>query len=120
MYKNEALVLGIDYTVAYTGNINVGTATVKLSGIGTYSGTASKTFKITPINITSVSGIGDRAYTGKAVTFNPLVKSGNRTLVKDKDYTLVYSNNKKMSAKATVIVVGKRKLHRQKFQKSFF
>lgn len=106
MYENEALVLGVDYTVAYTGNINVGTATVKLSGIGTYSGTASKTFKITPLNITSVSGIGDRVYTGKAVTFNPLVKSGNRTLVKDKDYTLVYSNNKNVG-KATVIVVGK-------------
>ena len=37
---------GADYTVSYTDNINVGTATVTVAGIGNYSGTAIRTFTI--------------------------------------------------------------------------
>lgn len=39
---------GIDYEVAYTNNINVGTATVTITGKGNYKGTIIKTFTITP------------------------------------------------------------------------
>ncbi|MBP3578227.1 MAG: Ig-like domain-containing protein [Lachnospiraceae bacterium] len=41
-----------DYTVSYSNNTNVGTATVTVTGIGIYSGTATKTFKITPATLT--------------------------------------------------------------------
>ena len=37
---------GADYTVAYTNNIEPGTATVTVTGAGKYSGTASATFTI--------------------------------------------------------------------------
>jgi len=41
-----------DYTVAYTDNINVGTATVTLTGARTYMGSASTTFTITKATAT--------------------------------------------------------------------
>jgi hypothetical protein len=38
---------GSDYTVAYSDNVEVGTAKVEISGTGVYTGTASATFTIT-------------------------------------------------------------------------
>ena len=40
------LVLNTDYTVAYSNNVETGTATVTVTGIGNYGGTATKTFTI--------------------------------------------------------------------------
>ena len=40
------LVAGTDYTVAYTSNIEPGTATATITGQGNYTGTAQKTFTI--------------------------------------------------------------------------
>ena len=37
---------GTDYTVSYKNNLNAGTATVTITGKGSYTGTISKTFKI--------------------------------------------------------------------------
>ncbi len=57
------LVLNQDYTVTYGTNINADEyATIKVEGIGNYSGTISKTFDITPIVLTS----GDLSYSGDA------------------------------------------------------
>lgn len=46
-----------DFTAAYTNNVNVGTATVKITGKGNYTGTITKTFKITkaanPLTVTT-------------------------------------------------------------------
>ena len=47
-YNGKTLKSGIDYTVSYSSNKNVGTATVKITGKGQYGGTVSKTFKINP------------------------------------------------------------------------
>ena len=44
---NATLVEGTDYTVSYTNNVNVGTATVTATGIGNYSGTKTAEFAIT-------------------------------------------------------------------------
>ena len=43
---NETLINGIDYTVVYTNNIDVGTATVVITGKGKNRGTVTKTFTI--------------------------------------------------------------------------
>ena len=40
------LTLGTDYTIEYSDNTNVGTASVTITGIGNYSGTITKTFAI--------------------------------------------------------------------------
>ena len=44
--KNTQLIEGTDYTLAYTNHTNAGTATVTVTGIGNYIGTAKRTFVI--------------------------------------------------------------------------
>ena len=203
-YNGKTLKSGIDYTVSYSSNKNVGTATVKITGKGQYGGTVSKTFKINPakqkiqkltakskaffidwaqkgsatgydieysvnsnmsgavsrhltankpdtltvsglagdkvyyvrvrsytntngkvyygawsdvksiktanndIAKATVSGISTKAFTGKAITQNVTVKVGNTVLKNGTDYTVSYSNNKKVG-KATVKITGKGK-----------
>ena len=99
---------GADYTVTYSNNINVGTAAVKVTGKGSYAGAVNKTFKIKGISIANatVSGISNKAYTGSAITQNPTVKVGGKTLVKGTDYTLSYANNINAGT-ATVTITGK-------------
>ncbi len=85
------LVLNKDYTVAYKNNINVGTATVSISGKGNYSGTVTKSFKIVAksLNSTEFSLSGTSyIFTSKAIT--PSVKS---SLKLNTDYTVNYKNN---------------------------
>ena len=47
-YNGKTLKNGTDYTVSYSSNKNIGTATVKVTGKGSYAGTITKTFKINP------------------------------------------------------------------------
>ena len=47
-YNVKTLKNGTDYTVSYSSNKNIGTATVKIAGKGSYAGTITKTFKINP------------------------------------------------------------------------
>ena len=56
----------------------------------------------------SISGISTKAFTGKAITQNVTVKVGNTVLKNGTDYTVSYSNNKKVG-KATVKITGKGK-----------
>lgn len=44
----KTLVKGTDYTLSYMNNKNVGTATVTITGKGSYTGTKTVTFKIVP------------------------------------------------------------------------
>ena len=48
----KALKSGADYTVSYKNNINVGEATVTITGVGSYSGGVTKTFLILPAKTT--------------------------------------------------------------------
>lgn len=59
---------GIDYTVAYKNNVNAGTASVIVTGKGNYGGTATETFNITQLSLSSasISKIPIQDYTGKA------------------------------------------------------
>ena len=45
---SKKLVAGTQYTVSYSNNKKIGTATVKVKGKGIYSGTVTKTFTILP------------------------------------------------------------------------
>ena len=59
----------VDFTAAYANNINVGTATVTITGIGNYTGTESITFKINPATSQGVvSGGGGGGGGGSTVT----------------------------------------------------
>ena len=54
-YNGATLVKGTDYTVSYSGNKEPGTATVKITGQGSYSGSLSKTFQITALTASYVT-----------------------------------------------------------------
>ena len=56
----------------------------------------------------TVSGISTKVFTGKAITQNVTVKVGSTVLKNGTDYTVSYSNNKKVG-KATVKITGKGK-----------
>lgn len=57
--KTVTLVKGKDYIVTYRNNVNVGTATAVVQGIGNYRGQLSKTFKISP-KMTAVSSASSK------------------------------------------------------------
>ena len=55
--KGATLVAGTDYTVSYAGNTNAGTATVKVTGAGDYTGEATGSFAIAKaVNPLSIKG----------------------------------------------------------------
>ena len=71
MSEAVAMTVDTDYTVAYTDNTNVGTATVTLTGKGDYTGTTNVTFKIVPKALTiTVAGTTDTSlvYNGSEQT----------------------------------------------------
>lgn len=91
--KTQNLKLNVDYTVAYTNNVNAGTNTAKVTvrGIGEYAGVITKEFSITPKSIKNVtlSPVGDILY-GETPTVT--VMDGTHELVKGRDYEIVLSN----------------------------
>lgn len=86
-----------DYTLSYENNTDAGTATITVTFIGNYSGTASTTFEIVPdvlsADNTRMTTIDNQTYTGSEITPEPTITYGSVTLEKDKDYTLSYDNN---------------------------
>ena len=96
-----------DYTVSYSNNTKVGTAKVTITGKGNYTGSVSKTYSIkNNFKKATVSGISTKAFTGKNITQSITVKYNGKTLKNGTDYTVSYSNNKKIGT-ATVKIIGK-------------
>ena len=58
------LVKDTDYTLSYSDNINVGTATVSATGIGNYSGTLSQTWEIVNADFTVIADDQTYEYDG--------------------------------------------------------
>ena len=105
----KTLVEGTDYTVAYTYNTNAGTATVTITGIGNYTGTASRNFTVLPKDLekSMVQPIADRVYTGLNIKPELTVRDGSKPLVKGVDYTTVYEDfTEAGTAKVTVTGIG--------------
>ena len=119
--KTTTLVRKKDYTISnYTNNINVGTATGVVKGIGNYTGTRTMTFKITQKSIADLSFTPNLekvvynyngSYRTPAVSIiykDAMNKAGatqSYTLNKGTDYTVIYEDNKKVGT-ATVIFTG--------------
>lgn len=98
---------GVDYNVSYSSNVNAGTATVTITGIGRYSGTAAAQFKIMPQNIgrAVVSNIADQSYDGRDKKPSISVVSDGITLRNGVDYAVSHVDNKN-PGKASVIIKG--------------
>ena len=102
---------GTDYRITYKNNINAGTATFTVTGIGNFTGSYTGKFMISQANLpyiaTATLSKTTYKYNGKAR--KPSVKVVNKwgkTLKKGTDYTVTYSNNKKVGT-ATVKITGK-------------
>ena len=105
--NGKTLKNGTDYTVSYSNNTKVGTAKVTITGKGNYTGSVSKTFSIkNNFKKATVSGISTKAFTGKNITQSITVKYNGKALKNGTDYTVSYSNNKKIGT-ATVKIAGK-------------
>ena len=97
-----------DYKVSYLKNVDAGTATVVITGVGGYTGTVKKTFKITQADLAAEGteakiGVADSIPFAKngakpAIVVTAKMANGNTVTLKEgKDYTITYANNKAVS-----------------------
>ncbi len=80
--NGTTLKAGTDYTVAYTNNIEVGTATVTVTGKGNYTGTATANFTITAAPVEKVTPTVEAnditATLGDTLTITGTAKDGEK------------------------------------------
>ncbi len=93
----QKLKLNVDYMVSYSENVNAGTASVTVQGIGEYAGVITKDFTITPKEMKKVtlSAVGDIKI-GDTPTL--VVMDGNYELSPD-DYEIIVKTEKNGSFK---------------------
>ena len=98
-----------DYKVTYANNVNIGRATVTITGKGRYTGTLKRTFRITRAPLTSAKLKNwAMAYNGKprTQTGSTTVRSGKMVLRNSVDYTIAYKDNVQIGT-ATMTITGK-------------
>lgn len=101
---------GTDFTVSYKNNTEPGTATLSVTGKGNYSGSVSKTFRITARAINDVEvTVPDTVFTGVQVKPDVVVSYGNYQFINNSDYTLSFKDNVNIGT-ASVVVTGKNHL----------
>ena len=72
------LIANKDYTVVYSDDlVNAGTVTIKVSGLGNYTGLFTKTYKITKRLVTLTSATVSKTYDGQALTNTSITVSGD-------------------------------------------
>lgn len=106
--KNEdgtehELIFGTDYTVSYKKNTNKGTATVTFKGIGNYTGSVKKSFKIKAAALNMDLLVSDPEIKveynkgGCKPSSEIILKYNGITLKSGKDYTLKFTNTTKVA-----------------------
>ena len=109
-YNGAALRQGTDYEVRYENNVNVGTAKVTVTGIGSYEGSQSLSFRIYKFDFSgvSVTAPSDQLWTGSPITPPLTVTYDGAALKEGTDYTVSYENNINVGiARGTVTGLGK-------------
>ena len=72
------LVAGTDYSVTYSSDlVNAGTVKVTVAGLGNYSGSFTKTYRITKRSVTLTSATVSKVYDGSALTNTSITVSGD-------------------------------------------
>ena len=107
---DQRLQLGKDYTVTYENNVNIGTASVTVSGVGNYTGTVTGQFQIeAPVG--KVFTIGKYRYkitTGSTAEFAGLGKTGEKKVTIPKSITLGGSSFRVNSIAAKALYKNKK------------
>lgn len=110
--SGNTLEKNVDYTVTYTNNRNAGKATMMLTGINKYSGAIKQTFTIDKAELTLEMLQKDKMTVKQnraGVTPDAELAYEGRTLVKNVDYKLSYTNNKNTTTdvkKAYISITG--------------
>ena len=74
----KELVAGTDYSVTYSSDlVNAGTVKVMVAGLGNYSGSFTKTYKITKRSVTLTSATVSKVYDGSALMNTSITVSGD-------------------------------------------
>ncbi len=96
-----------DYTITGKDNVNVGTATVMVTGKRNTFGTLTTRFQIIKRNISTctVAKISNQSYSGKTKKPSLTIKSGTKTLVNNVDYKVKYTSNIK-PGQAKIVITG--------------
>ena len=112
-YGGKTLTQTKDYNVSYAENLNVGQASVTVSGAGSYYGAVTKNFKIIPKDLAATDinvKVSNAGYAGghKVVPQMSITYNGH-TLQEGTDYIYELSNNEHVSvdSKASVTFTGK-------------
>lgn len=92
---SKKLTKDTDYTVAYSKNVGAGTATVTFNGIGAYTGSLTKKFKITKVSDADVTvdPVSDVPYAKGGAKPVPSVIYNGKSLILGKDFKVSYKNN---------------------------
>ena len=107
------LTKGTHYTVAYSNNRNVGLASVTVTGIGSYAGTVSKTFTITPKTLTgAMVTLSATSFVFNSIAQKPEVtiddkNAANVSIITDNDYTILNNGGINVGDGHEVKVTGK-------------
>ena len=102
----ETLEYETEYTIAYSNNVNAGTASINVCGVKPYGGCKVVNFEIAGITVKpTIAAIENGTYTGRALTPEIKVYSGE-TLLAATDYTVEYKDNINAGT-ATVVVTMK-------------
>ncbi len=105
--NDKELTEGSEYTISYADNINVGTASVTITGIGNYESSLTKTFEIKARSLKNAHiSAEDMEYTGRALTPRAIVSLGGQLLKSGTDYTAEYSDNTNAGT-AKILITGK-------------
>jgi len=104
---SKTLIENTDFTYGYKNNVNAGTATITVTGMGNYTGTKSTTFAVNArdISLATIGEINDFTYDGEAKTPSATVTDGEITLSSTADFTFSYTNNIKAGT-ATLTITG--------------
>ena len=104
----KVLTAGTDYLVGCTNNVNAGTATLTATGLGDYTGTLTKSFRIynkTDISTGTIADIPNQDYTGSPIVPDITLTVGGKVLTAGTDYTVSCTNNVNVGT-ATLTATG--------------
>ena len=106
----------VDYTLVYSDNVNKGTASVTVTGIGNYTGSRTAEYEIAPFDITNAPEISASLTNGNSypymgsktgVTPEVSVTWNGTPLTAGTDYEVTYSNNTSVGSNAMAQITGK-------------
>ena len=91
----DPLTLGTHYSVTYSDNINQGTATVTVTGVGNYAGTKTQTFKINkkPLASDMVTLSTPTTFTYNGNIQKPTVTVSDGNAMKEADYVITNADH---------------------------